>query len=252
MFPKSIRWKNGTASASGLFDKTSSAPLQSRQVEQDTIRSSMAAQELGVALTDASDEFLALRIAARDMDAFGLVYDRYSQPVFAMAGHMLGVNEAEEAAQEIFMRLWHKASQYDPARGAFSHWFLSIARNHILDKLRARGERRRLVAVEEIDELLAEAPDPRVDVVEQVWQNQRGAVISQALQRIPPEQRRVIVLAYFGGMSQSEIAIHLDVPLGTVKKRIRLGLQKLRACLSPHALLDFDGAVADAFAEVEK
>ncbi len=190
--------------------------------------------------TAPSDELLATRIAARDVDAFGLVYDRYSQPVYAMAGHMLGVNEAEEAAQEIFMRLWHKAAQFDPARGPFSHWFMSIARNLILDKLRARGERQRVIAAEEIDLVLAEAVDPRVDVLEQVWQNQRGAVLLQALKRIPPEQRRVIVLAYFGGMSQSEIAIHLDVPLGTVKKRIRLGLQKLRAGLSPQALLDLD------------
>ena len=185
------------------------------------------------------------------MEAFGRIYDRYSRSVFAMAGHMLGVNEAEEAAQEIFMRLWHKASQYDPARGPFSHWFMSIARNHILDKLRARGERFRLVVAEEVELLLAEAPDPRVDVVEQVWHNQRGDALAQALQRIPPEQRRVIVLAYFGGMSQSEISMHLNVPLGTVKKRIRLGLQKLRVSLSPQALLDFDGEMTDALADVE-
>lgn len=202
----------------------------------------------------ASDEMLASRIAARDMDAFGCIYDRYSKPVFAMAGHMLGVPEAEEAAQEVFMRLWNKASQYDPARGPFSHWFMSIARNHILDKLRARGERQRVVVAEEIDLLLAEAPDPRVDVVDQVWQKQRGDALLQALQRIPPEQRRVIVLAYFGGMSQSEISMHINVPLGTVKKRIRLGLQKMRAALSPQALLDLDWAGIerrDAFADVE-
>jgi RNA polymerase sigma-70 factor (ECF subfamily) len=189
-------------------------------------------------MLEESNELLAGRIAARDMQAFGLVYDRFAQQVYAMAGHMLGVPEAEEAAQEVFMRLWHKASQYDPARGPFSHWFLSIARNLMLDKLRSRSERARLVACEEIDLLLAETPDPQVDVVEQVWQNQRGDALAHALARIPPEQRRVIVLAYFGGMSQSEIALQLQVPLGTVKKRIRLGLQKLRAALSPRALLD--------------
>lgn len=194
-----------------------------------------------------SDELLATRIAARDVNAFGSVYDRYAQSVYAMAAHMLGVSEAEEAAQEIFMRLWHKAAQYDPARGEFSHWFMSIARNHILDKLRARGERQRVVAAEEIDLVLAEAPDPKVDVLEQVWQNQRGAVLLQALQRIPAEQRRVIVLAYFGGLSQSEIAAQIAVPLGTVKKRIRLGLQKLRASLSPQALLDLDGDYDEEF-----
>lgn len=202
-------------------------------------------------MLEESNELLAARIAARDMDAFSLVYDRFSQQVYAMAGHMLGVPEAEEAAQEVFMRLWHKASQYDAARGPFSHWFLSIARNLMLDKLRARSERARMVSAEEIDVLLAETPDPKVDVVEQVWQNQRGDALAQALGRIPPEQRRVILLAYFGGMSQSEIAIQLQVPLGTVKKRIRLGLQKLRAALSPRALMDYHTVPDEGLVDVE-
>jgi len=251
MFPKTIRWKNGTASAARPFDKASAAPLQSRPVEQPTVRSAASVSDMPIALDERSDEYLARRIAARDRHAFGIVYDRYSRPVVAMAGHMLGMSEAEEAAQEIFMRLWHKASQYDPARGTFSHWFLSIARNHILDKLRAGSVRQRVVAAEAIDLLLAEAPDPQVDVLEQVWQNHRGNVLAQALQHIPPEQRRVIVLAYFGGMSQAEISIQLNVPLGTVKKRIRLGLQKLRASLSPQTLLDFDAMTEAALAQVE-
>ncbi len=255
MLPKSTRWKNGVASALRVFDKAAAGPLDSRHAEIRDQKSNAAEPSVTGIETSAdellSDELLALRVAAQDMPAFHLIYDRYAQPVFAMAGHMLGVNEAEEASQEIFLRLWNKASQYDPARGPFSHWFMSIARNHMLDKLRARSERLRVVAAEEIDSLLAEAPDPHVDVVDQVWQRQRGDALSQALQRIPAEQRRVIVLAYFGGMSQSEISMHLDVPLGTVKKRIRLGLQKMRAALAPQALLDLDWTQTDAFAEVE-
>jgi RNA polymerase sigma-70 factor (ECF subfamily) len=240
MVRKPIRWQDGTASGSRSLN--SQAPLQPRQAESSARPKNDPSFPTVESSSDNSysDEWLAVRVAARDVTAFGLVYDRYAQPIFAMAGHMLGVHEAEEAAQEIFMRLWHKASQYDAARGPFSHWFMSIARNHILDKLRARGERFRIVAAEEIDLLLAEAPDPNVDVLEQVWQNQRGDALSTALQRIPSEQRRVIVLAYFGGMSQSEIATHLAIPLGTVKKRIRLGLQKLRAALSPQELLDIE------------
>ncbi len=198
-----------------------------------------------------SNELLAARIALGDVDAFGIVYDRFAHQVFAMGGHMLGVPEAEEAAQEVFMRLWHKASQYDPARGPFSHWFLSIARNLMLDKLRARGERARIVSADEIDDVLSEMADPQLDVVDQVWHNQRGDALAHALTRIPPEQRRVIVMAYFGGMSQSEIAFELKVPLGTVKKRIRLGIQKLRASLSPRALLDMDWNVVEQLADVE-
>lgn len=251
MFSKAIRWKNGTASAVRVFDNAASALTQSRPEEQAHAASDSTFPATTAALSGASDEQLALLIAARDMNAFGIIYDRFSRPVFAMAGHMLGYGEAEEAAQEIFMRLWHKAVQYDPARGPFSHWFMSIARNHLLDKLRARGERFRVIAAEQVETLLAEAPDPRVDVLEEVWQNQRGAVLAQALAQIPPEQRRVIVLAYFGGMSQSEISTHLNVPLGTVKKRIRLGLQKLRAALSPQELLDRDGEWTDALTAVE-
>jgi RNA polymerase sigma-70 factor (ECF subfamily) len=252
MISKLMRRKAGAASASRRVDKGASAPVQLPSP------AAVQAQTMPAPTTDParlmleeSNELLAARIAARDVQAFGLVYDRFAQQVYAMAGHMLGVTEAEEAAQEVFMRLWHKAAQYDPARGPFSHWFLSIARNLMLDKLRARGERARVVAIEEIDLLLSEMPDPQVDVVEQVWQNQRGDALAHALARIPPEQRRVIVLAYFGGMSQSEIAMQLQVPLGTVKKRIRLGLQKLRAALSPRALLDLHHEPAATPADVE-
>lgn len=248
MLPKATRWKNGIASALRSFDKPAPSPRESRPVAH---RQENANAESSTSLESISDEMLAARLTARDMQAFSLLYDRYTHSVYAMAGHMLGVGEAEEAAQEIFMRLWNKAAQYDPARGPFSHWFMSIARNHILDKLRARSERLRVVAAEEIDFLLAEAADPRVDVLDQVWQRQRGDALQQALQRIPAEQRRVIVLAYFGGMSQSEISMHLDVPLGTVKKRIRLGLQKMRAALSPQALLDRDWSATDTLTEVE-
>lgn len=252
MLPKLTRRKNGVASALHLLTKPPSPPVPSHRVDKHELPSNP--HESATTLTADTvvpDELLAARIAARDLKAFDLAYARYAQPVYAMAGHMLGVNEAEEAAQEIFMRLWNKAAQYDPERGPFSHWFMSIARNHILDKLRARSERLRVVAAEEIDLLLAEAADPKVDVVDQVWQKQRGDALLLALQRIPAEQRRVIVLAYFGGMSQSEISMHLDVPLGTVKKRIRLGLQKMRAALAPQALLDLDWERQDAFTELE-
>lgn len=248
-----MRRKPDATSASRRVDKTASAPLKLQRsgATDEPLAMSVSNPDPARMMLEESNELLAARIAARDMDAFSLVYDRFSQQVYAMAGHMLGVPEAEEAAQEVFMRLWHKASQYDAARGPFSHWFLSIARNLMLDKLRARGERARMVSTEEIDVLLAETPDPKVDVVEQVWQNQRGDALAHALGRIPPEQRRVIVLAYFGGMSQSEIAMQLQVPLGTVKKRIRLGLQKLRAALSPRALLEHHPVLEEEMVDVE-
>lgn len=254
MIPKFIRRKDDATFAARRADKSTLTDLPFERRKDATETRSLPQVEpnaLTLVRLEESNELLAARIAARNVEAFGLVYDRFAQQVYAMAGHMLGVPEAEEAAQEVFMRLWHKASQYDPARGPFSHWFLSIARNLMLDKLRARSERARVVAAEEIDDLLAETADPHVDVIEQVWQNQRGDALALALGRIPPEQRRVIVLAYFGGMSQSEIAMQLNVPLGTVKKRIRLGIQKLRAALSPRALLDLDWDADEAFVDVE-
>ena len=181
---------------------------------------------------DLSDAVLAARVAQRDVAAFSLLYDRYAQAVYALAAHLVGRAEAEEIVQVVFLRLWDRAHQFDPARGAFAAWFMAITRHHVLDEARRLGHQRRLAAIAEIDDLLAEVCDPNVDVEEQVWHSQAGAAVRRALANLPDEQRRVLVLAYFGDLSQSAIARRLGVPLGTVKKRIRLGLGKLRAALT--------------------
>ena len=110
---------------------------------------------------------------------------------------------------------------------------MTIARHRIIDVLRTRDQRQRLVAVEDIDIFLTNFKDPVVDVEKEVWLREDSAAIIKALQTLPSEQRRVLLLAYFGGLSQSTIAKHLGWPLGTVKKRIRLGMQKLRVALAP-------------------
>jgi RNA polymerase sigma-70 factor (ECF subfamily) len=181
-----------------------------------------------------SDEALVARVALRDATAFGLLYDRYARPAYALAVHVLGRADAEEAVQDAFLRLWRNAAQFDPRRGAFGAWFMAIARHRVLASLADRSRQQRLSAAEAIDRVLAQRADPAPDVEEQAWLNERGDAALRALRSLPAEQRRVIVLAYFGGLSQSAIAAHLDLPLGTVKKRTRLGLQKLRA-----ALVDF-------------
>ncbi|MGH2350361.1 MAG: RNA polymerase sigma factor [Chloroflexota bacterium] len=177
------------------------------------------------------DEALAARVVLRDAAALALLYDRYAPAIYAMAAHMLGASEAEEAVQEVFLRLWNRAQQFDPSRGPFGAWFMAVARHHVLDEVRRRGQQQRILAAETIDRLLASAVDPQVNVEEEAWRHERGAVLRRALQALPDEQRRVLVLAYFGGLSQAAIAERLGCPLGTVKKRIRLGLQKLRAAL---------------------
>lgn len=183
-----------------------------------------------------SDEWLAARVVQRDVTAFALLYDRFARPIYTMAVHMLGKAEAEEMVQEVFLRLWHRADQFDAARGSFKSWFMSVARHRILDELRRRGQQHQLIVTEAVDYLLANTTDPRVDVEQEVGRRETGEAVLRALKTLPPEQRRALVLAYFGGLSQSSIAQRLGWPLGTVKKRMRLGLQKLRLALSSHKL----------------
>ena len=185
-----------------------------------------------------NDEALAARVARRDADALALLYDRYAKPVYALAAHTLGSADAEEVVQEVFLRLWNKADQYDAGRGRFSTWFLAVARHRVLDEARRRGDRQRFARAEEVDQLLAAAVDPAVDVEEAAWRRERSATVLRALQSLPKEQRRVLVLAYFGGFSQATLAERLGWPLGTVKKRLRLGLQKLRIALAQEELTE--------------
>ncbi|HKG24420.1 MAG TPA: sigma-70 family RNA polymerase sigma factor [Thermomicrobiales bacterium] len=177
-----------------------------------------------------TDEALVARVARRDVSAFALLYDRYARPVYAMAAHLLGIAEADEVVQETFLRLWQRAGQYDPDRGPFTPWFMAIARHHVRGELRRRG-REPVAAAAEVETVLARAVDPSPDPAQAVWEAVRGEAIRRALRALPEDQRRVLLLAYFGGLSQSAIARTLNWPLGTVKKRTRLAMQKLRVAL---------------------
>lgn len=179
-----------------------------------------------------SDEFLAELVVRRDVDAFAILYDRFAPAVHAMAVYMLGRAEAEEIVQDVFLRLWDRAGQFDVRRGRFRSWFMAIARNHILTQLRLRGHERQIAVARDVQEVLARQPDPDIDLEEDTSLRERRSEIVCALQQLPDEQRRVLVMAYFGGLSQASIARELGLPLGTVKKRTRLGLRKLRALLS--------------------
>ncbi len=187
---------------------------------------------------DVPDEALVVQIARQDVDAFIALYDRHAQVVYSMAAHMLGVDEAEEVVQDVFLRLWNRAAQFDPARGTFGGWFMTIARNHVLDRLRSRSRRQRVFVTGEIEKFLDEIADDRVDVEAEAWGREQGAAIQAALRALPVEQRRVLILAYFGGFSQSEIARLLNCPFGTVKKRMRLGMKKLHASKALEGLVD--------------
>ncbi len=179
-----------------------------------------------------SDEQLVRRVVRRDVAAFSLLYDRYAPAVYTLAVHMLGRSEADEIVQEVFLRLWNRADQYDPARGPFVNWFMTIARNYLRDALRSRGRDQQIGLTEAIEHSLTELPDAQRSVEDESLRSEQNALISRALQSLPAEQRQALILAYFGGLSQSSIARQLNWPLGTVKKRIRLGLQKLRAFMN--------------------
>jgi len=178
-----------------------------------------------------SDEALVERVRRHDVTAFSQLYDRYARPIYVLAVTALNRAEAEEVVQEVFLRLWHKADQFRPERGLFGAWFMTIARHHIWDVLRSL-HREPSLATEVIDRLLVESALGVGDVEEEAWSQEIGEAVLHALQGLPAEQRRALVLAYFGGLSQSSIAQHLGWTLGTVKKRIRLGLQKLRTALA--------------------
>lgn len=190
--------------------------------------------------SELSDEQLAQRVAEQDVAAFTLLFDRYGRIVYALAAHTLGAGpatsgspnqasiQAEDVVQEAFLRLWQRADQFDPARGSFRAWFLTIARHLVIDELKRSRHDRHPHDIQAIEETLLNTQEPSSSMVEQAWMRERVDALSRALAELPAEQRRAILLAYFGGWSQSEIARHLGWPLGTVKKRVRLALQKLR------------------------
>lgn len=173
---------------------------------------------------DAADEVAAARLARGDVAAFVELYDRYAPRLHAWALHTLGPIDAEDAVQEVFLHMWERASQFQPDRGRFRSWLMAIARHELGRRLRRFDQARSRGVADRIEEILASAPDPApgpgVRVEEQA--------VLERLRLLPLEQRRVLVLGYFMGMSQSAMAHELGIPLGTVKKRVRLGMQKLR------------------------
>ena len=172
-----------------------------------------------------NDEELARRVSRGDRKAFMTLYDRYASRVFGLLIHMFRESmTAEEVAQETFLKVWLKAGDYDTSRGSLLTWLLTIARNAGLDRLRFEARR----------PIISEPLDPEVgwgSVLADTAENSnemRWRTIRFAVNDLPLEQRRVIELAYFQGLSHSEIANALGLPLGTVKTRIRLGMEKLR------------------------
>ncbi len=177
-----------------------------------------------------ADENLLGRIARGDVAALGALYDRYSTTLYSLGLRMLGdAQAAEELVQEVLLRVWRQATSYSKERGAPATWILGIARNLAVDELRRRGARPQ-TAVDDAEAHIAQLESDD-DPAEQAYQRMQREEVVKALDQLPPVQRRVLELAYYSGLSQSEIAVQLGDPLGTVKTRMRTGLQRLRTLL---------------------
>jgi RNA polymerase sigma-70 factor (ECF subfamily) len=183
-----------------------------------------------------TDEALMLAITARDEGAFAVLYDRYADLVYSACLRVLGDTQlAEDSAQDVFVRLWRRPEAFIAERGRFLSWLMSVARNRAVDELRARGRRRKREAIPSgpgDDPMPLIAAGPEDDPLRNAQLHEEQRLVRDALGGLPPEQRAVLELAYFGGLTQQEIAFRLHEPLGTVKTRIRLGMQKLRRALA--------------------
>jgi RNA polymerase sigma-70 factor (ECF subfamily) len=169
-------------------------------------------------------EFLD-RARTGDHDAFAAFYDATSSFVYSLALRIVGNQaDAEEVAMDVFTQVWRNPSRFDEQRGGVAAWLAMIARSRALDRVRAAGARRRWE--EPTDDLEEPAAPDSPEQEASLDQERRN--IARALAALSADQRQAIELAYYGGLSQSELAEHLGLPLGTVKTRVRLGMMKLR------------------------
>lgn len=174
----------------------------------------------------AGDDALMAALAARDLSALGALYDRYGRAAFGLAYRILGEPEAaEDVVHDGFISAWRGAASYRPERGNARAWLLSIVHHRAVDVLR-RKTAFRPAPLEAAERRAADE-----DTAEEAARNVEHAGVRAALEALPPAQRRTIELAYFGGYTQVELSELMGVPLGTVKGRIRIGLQKLRRAL---------------------
>ena len=176
-----------------------------------------------------ADEELMPLIGGKDADAFEVFYDRHSAIAYSLAYRIVGERPAaEDVVQEAFVSIWRSGARYDVGRGSVRSWTLGIVRNRAIDSLRGKATRAQRLALD--DSILERRPSGD-STDDEALRRETAAEVRGALDALPGEQSKVIELAYFGGFSQSEIATMLSVPLGTVKGRMRLGLEKIRGRL---------------------
>ena len=172
-----------------------------------------------------ADEDLISLAGDGDAQAFAVLYDRHIRAAYSLAYRMTnGRQAAEDLAQDAFLKVWRAATSYRADRGGVRPWILSMVHNRGIDRLRSSASRRR---VQDRVEATTDRWQPS-EAFAGTWHNSQREQVREALATVPPEQQKILALAYFSGYTHMEIAENLDVPLGTVKGRMRLGLKKLR------------------------
>ncbi|HEX9940719.1 MAG TPA: sigma-70 family RNA polymerase sigma factor [Thermoanaerobaculia bacterium] len=180
-------------------------------------------------LESMNDAALLRQVADRQAEALGILYNRYAPTLLALGKRILGSHaDAEEILQEVFLHVWNNAGRYDAGRSSVSTWLVLIARSRAIDRLRTRKvvERTHETAMQETP---VEHASP--EGVETVFIRERRERVRDEMRKLPPEQQQVLELAFYEGLSQSEIAAKADLPLGTVKTRTLLAMKKLRGAL---------------------
>ena len=175
-----------------------------------------------------ADEDLMVLVGGGDADAFAALYDRYFRLAYSVAHKLTGEKwAAEDLTQDAFLKVWRSAESYRPGRGSVRTWILSVVRNQNIDRLRVRASRRRMR--EKVEASAASAPryEPS-EAFAKVWHHARLGRLREALDALPHSQKQVLELTHFSGLTHMEIAERLGLPLGTVKGRMRLGVEKLR------------------------
>jgi RNA polymerase sigma-70 factor (ECF subfamily) len=193
----------------------------------------------GSTVTEAppSDSDLVRRMASGDESAVAALYDRYGNVMYAVAYRIMGQKaDAEEVVMEAFTQVWRDAARFEAARGSVAAWLTMISRSRALDQIRSRDRRERLNTAAAREDQVQTTPTGNrgSDPGYQVEQTERQKRVAAALESLSPTQRQAIELAYYEGLSQSEIAERLNEPLGTIKTRVRLGMMKLREALRPY------------------
>jgi RNA polymerase sigma-70 factor (ECF subfamily) len=180
-----------------------------------------------------TDREMLAQVARGDQRAFGKLYDRLSSPLYSLAVRMLGDSaEAQDALQEVFLQIWRRAAAYDAEQSSVFSWAVLMTRSRVIDRLRARGRRLRVIVTSTDDaaqaEIVPASASSTESAADTAGRNEEAVRVRSSLNKLPAEQREAIELAFFNDLTHHEIAAQLGQPLGTIKARIRRGLLKLR------------------------